>query len=78
MSVLKNEQTLLQSDNGHITLTTHRIIEHSSTASREVMLSDLVSYEIVKRKSGYHKTLSIIFLITTAHFRRLVIVQETR
>lgn len=68
MSALKNEQTLLNSNDGSITLTTHRVIEQSDSSNKEIMLSDFVSYEVINKKSNYYKTLSIIFFLTSAIF----------
>ena len=68
MSSIKNEQNLLQSDNGQIILTTHRLIQRSGSSVKEIMLSDLISYEVVKLKSRYYKNLSIVFGVLTGIF----------
>lgn len=62
MSSLTQEQTLLSSDDGSITLTTHRILQRSPEINKEIMLADFISYEQINRRSPYYKVLTILLL----------------
>ena len=62
MSNLTHEQTIMSSNDGSITLTTHRILQRSPKFNKEMMLADFISYEQVNGKSRYYKTLTLIFL----------------
>jgi len=68
MSNLSNEQTLMTSDNGLITLTTHRVLEKSSNLKKELLLSEFISYEVVTKRVNYYKVLGIIFFVLSLVF----------
>lgn len=65
MSNLKHEATIMHSNDGSITLTTHRLLQRSPDINREMMLADFLSYEQTSKRNSYYKILTIIFLALT-------------
>lgn len=63
MSSLKNEEVLMVSNDGLVTLTTHRVLQKSKDSTKELMLVDFISYEIFSKRVKYYKLLTIFFLI---------------
>jgi membrane-associated HD superfamily phosphohydrolase len=59
------EENIMVSNDNSVTLTTHRVIQKTNEMNKEILLKDLSSYEIIKRKSNYYKVLSIVFAILT-------------
>lgn len=65
MSTLQNEMTLLTFNDHSITLTTHRLLQRTSTLNKEIMLTDFLSFEIVSRRSRFFRGLLWFFVLTT-------------
>lgn len=61
MPGLANETILMNSDDNSVTLTTHRVLFKTSNVNKEIMLKDLVSHEIIKKRANYYKKLLIFF-----------------
>jgi hypothetical protein len=76
MLSLKNESTVITSDDGSITLTTHRILQRDSQVNKEIMLTDYVSYETFGKRPRYYKVLSILFLASGLIFGVLAYQQQ--
>ena len=55
------EETIMKSDDNTITLTTHRLIQATREMNKELFLKDMVSYEIVKKRSTYYLVLALLF-----------------
>lgn len=68
MPNLNQESTIMVSNDGLITLTTHRLLQRSRDINKEMMLADFISYEQIDKRNGSYKTLSVIFLIATIVF----------
>lgn len=84
MSELNQEEILLSSDDGSVTLTTHRVIKETGETRSQILLEDFKNYELKTIHIGYSKILSkiitIIFLIITIFFilSRINLYLETR
>lgn len=65
MESLKNESIILTSNDNSVTLTTHRVFQRTETNNKEILLKNIISHEIVKRKMTYYKVLTVIFLLLT-------------
>jgi magnesium-transporting ATPase (P-type) len=62
---MNTETIILTSNDDSITLTNHRIIQRNSEVNKEIFLKDIVSNEIVRKKSKYYLTLTIIFILAS-------------
>lgn len=60
---MNTENIILTSNDDSITLTNHRIIQRDSEINKEIFLKDIVSNEIIKKKSKYYLILCGIFII---------------
>ncbi|AWM14979.1 hypothetical protein DI487_14715 [Flavobacterium sediminis] len=58
---MDKEHIILTSNDDSITLTNFRVIQKSSDLNKEILLKDIVSNEIVKKKSHYYLVLTCIF-----------------
>ncbi|MDF2385375.1 hypothetical protein JMG10_28175 [Nostoc ellipsosporum NOK] len=56
------ESTLLVSNDHSIILTTHRVIQRTTSLNKEVMLADFVGYELIGERSKYYRNLMLCFL----------------
>jgi len=61
MSSLTNETNIITLPGNRIILTTHRLLYVTEFSAKEILLANLVSYEIVQKKSGFLRGL---FLVT--------------
>lgn len=68
MPALNQEETIMSSNDGSITLTTHRILQRSPKINKEIMLTDFISYEQINGKSNYYRSLMILFLAVSIIF----------
>jgi len=68
MPSLSQEQTIMSSNDGSITLTTHRLLQRSRDINKEMMLVDFISYEQKRKRSNLWKVLTIIFLVVAVIF----------
>lgn len=66
MFELNQEKTLMYSDDGSITLTTHRLAQQTENGKKQLMLEDYVSYGINKTIIGNYKILLIVFSVITS------------
>lgn len=67
MESLKDERIILTSNDNSVTLTTHRVFQRTDTNNKEILLKNIISHEIVKRKMTYYKVLTLIFLLLTLY-----------
>lgn len=51
MKNLNSESTLISSSDNSITLTTHRLFQRNKSLNKEIVLTNFVSYEIMKKRS---------------------------
>jgi len=58
MDSLKDEKILMISNDNSITLKTHRVFQRTETSNKEILLKNIISHEIVKRKMTYYKVLT--------------------
>ena len=65
MAGLSKEEIIMTSNDNAITLTTHRVLHKTSKLNREILLKDIVSQEVVKKRHRYYKILSLFFGILT-------------
>jgi hypothetical protein len=65
MFELKNEETLMFSDDHSVVLTTHRVIHHAGSDKQQVMLEDFLNYELKDYHIGNYKILTVIFTTIT-------------
>src|SRR5574343_92095 len=65
MALLSKEEIIMTSDDNAITLTTLRVLQKTSEVNKEILLKDIVSQEIIRKRSGYYKVLSLVFGIPT-------------
>lgn len=63
MSNLKDEAIVMSSNDGSITLTTHRLLQRTREINKEVMLTDFLAYEQITKRSRYYTILTIVFFI---------------
>lgn len=52
----------MSSNDNAITLTTHRVLQKSSESNKEIMLKDIVSHEVIKKRSKYYLFLTVFFI----------------
>ncbi|HET6994843.1 MAG TPA: hypothetical protein VFI06_07665 [Chitinophagaceae bacterium] len=65
MFELKDEETLMYSDDRTVVLTTNRIIHHADSGKQQVMLKDFLNYETKDYYIGNYKILTVIFASIT-------------
>jgi hypothetical protein len=68
MPNLNQESTVMSSNDGSITLTTHRLLQRSRDINKEMMLTDFISYEQKGKRNSYYKVLTIIFSVAAVVF----------
>ncbi|OJW41643.1 hypothetical protein [Terrimonas ferruginea] len=56
------ESTLLVSNDHSIMLTSHRVIQRTTSLNKEIMLADFVGYELIGERSKYYRNLMLCFL----------------
>jgi hypothetical protein len=56
-----SEEIILSSNDNSVTLTTHRLLQKTAKVNKEMMLTDMVSHEIVYKKSLFYIILSLLF-----------------
>ncbi len=61
MSTLSKEEVILSSNDNSITLTTHRILQKTKDTSKEIFLKDILSHEVIRRRSKYYLLVFVIF-----------------
>ena len=67
MDSLKDETIVMTSNDNSVTLTTHRIFQRAETTNKEILLKNIISHEIVKRKMTYYKVLTAAFVLLTLY-----------
>lgn len=60
---MNKENIILTSDDDSITLTNIRVIQRNKEMNKEILLKDIVSNEIIRKKSKYYLALIIIFTL---------------
>ena len=61
MAGLTKEEIIMSSNDNSITLTTHRVLQKTSEINKEILLKDIVSQEVVRKRHKYYKILSLLF-----------------
>lgn len=67
MDSIKDEKIIMTSNDNSITLTTHRVFQRTETINKEILLKNITSHEIVKKKMNYYMILTAIFLLLTLY-----------
>jgi mevalonate kinase len=76
MAQLSKEEIIMTSNDNSITLTTHRILQKTSEINKEILLRDIVSQEVIKKRHRYYKILSLLFGIPTTILALLYITKS--
>jgi hypothetical protein len=66
MFELSEENDLMESSDGSIKLTTHRLLQKTAQGTNQMMLEDYTGFKIVKANIGSYGILTIIFALLTA------------
>jgi uncharacterized membrane protein len=61
MPEISKEEIIMSSNDNSVTLTTHRVLYKTSTANKELLLKDMMAYEVIKKRANYYKVLLIVF-----------------
>ncbi|RDI11254.1 hypothetical protein [Flavobacterium sp. AG291] len=68
MESTEDEKIIMISNDNSITLTTHRIFQITQESNKEILLKNIISHEVIKKKMDYYKVLTCIFALVTLYF----------
>lgn len=63
-----SEEIILTSNDNSVTLTTHRLLQKTARLNKEMMLTDIVSHEIIRKRSLVYVIIALLFVGPTIVF----------